>query len=56
MRGLAQIREIRIRTESGGGAPIVAGNRPALHRLFLVLLDNALKFSRAGSEVILKVL
>jgi len=37
------------------GAPIVAGNRPALHRLFLVLLDNALKFSHPGSEVILKV-
>jgi heavy metal sensor kinase len=55
MRGLAQMREIRIRTESGDGALIVAGNRPALHRLFLVLLDNALKFSRPGGEVILKV-
>ena len=39
----------------GDRAAIVAGNRPALHRLFLVLLDNALKFSRPGGEVILKV-
>jgi len=56
MRSLAQMREIRIRTDvSGDGAAIVAGNRPALHRLFLVLLDNALKFSRPGGEVNLKV-
>jgi signal transduction histidine kinase len=56
MRSLAQMREIRIRTDvSGDGSAIVAGNRPALHRLFLVLLDNALKFSRPGGEVILKV-
>ena len=56
MRGLAQMRDIRVRTDfSGDRAPIVAGNRPALHRLFLVLLDNALKFSHSGSEVILKV-
>jgi heavy metal sensor kinase len=56
MRALAQMREIRIRTDvSGSAAAIVAGNRPALHRLFLVLLDNALKFSRPGGEVILKV-
>jgi signal transduction histidine kinase len=55
MRGLAQMREINIRTVSGDGAAIVAGNRPALHRLFLVLLDNALKFSRPGGEVILNV-
>ena len=56
MRGLAQMRGIAIRTDvSGDRAAIVAGNRPALHRLFLVLLDNALKFSRPGGEVILKV-
>ena len=42
-------------TVYGDRAAIVAGNRPALHRLFLVLLDNALKFSRPGGEVILKV-
>jgi len=55
MRSLAGMRQIRIRTAYGDRAAIVAGNRPALHRLFLVLLDNALKFSRPGGEVILTV-
>ena len=58
MRSLAEMRQIRIETAYGpshGAAAIIAGNRPALHRLFLVLLDNALKFSRPGGEVILKV-
>jgi signal transduction histidine kinase len=55
MRSLAGMRQIRIRTAYGDGAAIVAGNRPALHRLFLVFLDNALKFSHPGGEVILKV-
>ena len=59
MRSLAEMRQIRIETAFGashaGAAAMVAGNRPALHRLFLVLLDNALKFSRPGGEVILKV-
>ena len=55
MRSLAEMRQIRISAVYGDRAAIVAGNRPALHRLFLVLLDNALKFSRPGGEVILKV-
>ena len=55
MRSLAEMRQIRINTLYGDGAAIVAGNRPALHRLFLVLLDNALKFSHPGGEVILRV-
>ena len=55
MRGLAEMRQIRINRAYGDRAAIVAGNRPALHRLFLVLLDNALKFSHPGGEVILKV-
>ena len=33
-------------------AAIIAGNRAALHRLFLVLLDNALKYSSHGGEII----
>jgi signal transduction histidine kinase len=55
MRSLAEMRQIRIEIAFGEAASFVAGNRPALHRLFLVLLDNALKFSRPGGEVILKV-
>jgi heavy metal sensor kinase len=59
MRGLAGMRQIRINASYGAShgeaQAVVAGNRPALHRLFLVLLDNAVKFSRPGGEVLLKV-
>jgi signal transduction histidine kinase len=34
---------------------MISGNRPALHRLFLVLLDNALKYSPAGGDVNISV-
>jgi signal transduction histidine kinase len=30
---------------------MISGNRPALHRVLLVLLDNALKYSREGGEI-----
>ncbi len=52
LRSIAEVRQIRIRLvtpESRGAA--ISGNRPALRRLFLVLLDNALKYSRPGSDV-----
>lgn len=55
VRNLADMRQIHITVSYGGDASTISGNRPALHRLFLVLLDNALKFSRPGGEVILKV-
>jgi two-component system sensor histidine kinase MprB len=52
------LRGIRGRTQAGGvevasdiRPATIAGNRPALHRLFLVLLDNALKYSDAGTDV-----
>jgi signal transduction histidine kinase len=52
LRGIAEARHIRIRLETpGSGAPLISGNRPALRRLFLVLVDNALKYSRPGSDV-----
>lgn len=49
MRSIAELRGIAIRVT----APSVAmsGNAPALRRLFLVLVDNAIKYSEAGSEV-----
>jgi signal transduction histidine kinase len=50
--GVAGARQIRIRRESAGRAGLVSGNSAALRRLFLVLLDNAIKYSHAGSEVI----
>lgn len=55
MRSLGEMRQVCIKNLPGGGPAIVAGNLPALHRLFLALLDNALKFSRPGGEVILRV-
>ena len=58
LRGIAEVREIRIRLafpESGSSVPTISGNRPALRRLFLVLLDNALKYSRPGSDVIVSI-
>src|ERR1700733_5003948 len=44
MRSLAEMRQVRLKDLHGDEGAIVAGNRPALHRLFVVLLDNALKF------------
>lgn len=59
MRGLAEMRQVHLqvpqRALRDGGSAIVAGNRPALHRLFLVLVDNALKFSHSGGEVMVEV-
>jgi heavy metal sensor kinase len=49
MKGLAEKRRI---TVLGDGKVMISGNRAALHRLFLVLLDNALKYSADGGEVI----
>ena len=52
---LADASGIRVTAELGDGPAIISGNRQALHRLFMVLLDNALKYSRAGGDVILSV-
>jgi signal transduction histidine kinase len=55
LQPLAEMNQIRIRFEHSEIPSFVFGNRPSLHRLFLVLLDNAVKFSAPGGEVILKV-
>lgn len=53
LSGVAAARGIRIReTNSLKGAILISGNAPALRRLFLVLLDNAIKYSHDGGEVI----
>jgi signal transduction histidine kinase len=54
LRPLAETRQIRIDAKApaiGESSAIVSGNRPALRRLFVILLDNAIKFSPAGSIV-----
>jgi two-component system heavy metal sensor histidine kinase CusS len=53
MSGLAEALQVRVKTVFAEQAAVVSGNRPALHRLFMVLLDNALKYSHPGGEVIL---
>ncbi len=48
---LAESRQIRLIPPESEGPVWITGNRAALHRLFLVLIDNALKYSHAGGEV-----
>jgi len=55
MASLAKAAGIRVTTALGDRPVIISANRQALHRLFMLLLDNALKYSRAGGEVILSV-
>jgi heavy metal sensor kinase len=51
MRGLSDVRGVRLKVSLGDAAAFVSGNRAALHRLFVVLLDNALKYSRPDGDV-----
>jgi two-component system heavy metal sensor histidine kinase CusS len=47
----AESRGVRLLKPSAVRPLIVSGNRPALRRLFLVILDNAIKYSRTDSTV-----
>lgn len=51
VQGLAEARDICIRVVPRAEDATIAGNPAALRRLFLALLDNALKYSAAGTEV-----
>ena len=54
LRDLADLRQIQVRTHypASSDEPIVIAGKPqALRRLFLVLLDNALKYSHPGGMV-----
>ncbi len=55
LAGLADQRQIRIRLTLGARPAVIAGNRPALHRLFVLLLDNALKYSPGGGSVLVQI-
>ncbi len=50
---MAELRGVSVHLHSGGASTFVKGNKAALRRLFLVLLDNAVKYSEAGGKVIL---
>ncbi len=53
LRSIADVKAMRIRIIAPGrAAAVISGNRAALRRLFLVLLDNAIKYSHPGAEVI----
>lgn len=55
-RSLADLRQVRVTPPPAINDPLwIMGNRPALHRLFLALLDNALKFSQPGGQVVMAV-
>jgi two-component system, OmpR family, heavy metal sensor histidine kinase CusS len=51
MRRLAELRQLRVNLSLGAGPATIAGNRTALHRLLIVLLDNAVKYSDPGTDV-----
>ena len=51
IRNLAEFRGITITALLGDDGAMISGNRPMLHRLLVVLLDNALKYSVPGGEV-----
>ena len=55
MANLADAAGIRVTMASGDRPTIISANRQALHRLFMVLLDNALRYSHPGGDVILSV-
>jgi heavy metal sensor kinase len=51
LREVAELGGIVLRCVPGESAGVVSGNAASLRRLFLVLLDNAVKYSHAGGEV-----
>jgi heavy metal sensor kinase len=55
LRSLAEAKGVTLRFTPSPAQMPIAGNEPALRRLFLALLDNALKYSPAGAEVAVSV-
>jgi signal transduction histidine kinase len=51
LRDLAGVRNIAVELNLGEGGAAISGNAPALRRLVLALLDNALKYSRPAGRV-----
>jgi len=56
VRALAEARGVRIRIDAcADESAFVSGNRPALARLLMVLIDNAIKYSPSGSDLIVEI-
>ncbi len=51
MRGVAESKAIALRCLSAERIPPIYGNEPAIRRLILVFLDNAIKYSPSGGAV-----
>lgn len=51
LRQLAAARDIEVRTAFADNCPPISGNEPALRRLLLALIENAIKYSREGGVV-----
>ena len=51
LQGLAEMWHITVRRSFPDIPVVIEGNGPALRRLFLVLIDNAIKYSESGGEV-----
>jgi two-component system, OmpR family, sensor histidine kinase CiaH len=50
-QGMAELRRVKVARQVPNTPIFVKGNKPALRRLFLVLLDNAIKYSEPNGEV-----
>lgn len=56
MRPVAEERGVRIRVDAPGDASaLVRGSRAALARMLLALLDNAVKYSPRGADVVMSL-
>jgi signal transduction histidine kinase len=55
LQWLAEARGVRVRTALPASPALVTGHRLGLHRLFLALLDNAVKYSERAGEVLVAV-
>ncbi len=55
LRELAALRNIEVQLSLDDRNVVISGNAPALRRLVLALLDNALKYSRPSGKVVVSL-
>ena len=51
----AKKRSVRLRLQEPGDLPDVSGDRDQLKQVFMNLVDNAIKFNKAGGEVHIEI-